>query len=60
MQPAVILRNLKIIGESKYQQMEKVLNGKIKPRGRDEKEVDTITGQEANISSTAELVHGLR
>lgn len=60
MQPVVILRNLKIIGESKYQRMEKVLNGKIKPRGRDEKEVDTITGQEANISSTAELVRGLR
>ena len=30
-QPAVILSNLKIISESKYQKIEKVLNGEIKP-----------------------------
>ena len=47
-QPAVILSNLKIISESKYQKIEKILNGEIKPWRGGEKEVDNITGQEAD------------
>jgi len=54
---------LKKIGEWKannQKQMEKVLNGGIKPEGRGGEEVDTITGQEPNINSVAGLRERMR